>query len=105
MTRMKGDYIWRIKEYESRCKDQGVISLEHDKALKSLANEKAVLSAAVEARDSKLTRMSDLQKENEKLKREVQDGKFVRNQLVSCLHGERAKLQPIRRTSVLTDIC
>ena len=68
MARVKGDYVLRSKEYESKLKDQGTLSMEHDKALKSLANEKAVLVAAIEARDSKLSRMSDLQNEVDMLK-------------------------------------
>jgi len=76
-TRTKNDHTQRLAEYETRHRDQG----DHDRALRSLTNEKAVLSAAVEARDSKLTRMADLQGEVEVLKREVQNGRLVRNQL------------------------
>ena len=63
MTRMRQEYEQRIAALESRVKSDENESTEQEKTIKSLQNEKAVLSAAVEARDAKLSKMLQLQKQ------------------------------------------
>jgi len=54
-----------------------------EKTIRSLQNEKAVLSAAVDARDSKLVKMEDLQTSVHSLTAEVSKGDALRSELVS----------------------
>ena len=61
MSETKSVHLDNVKNLEGRmCKQSETIS-ELEKNNKSLQNEKAVLSAAVEARESKLLRMGELQ--------------------------------------------
>ncbi len=60
------------------------------RALKSLENEKAVLSAAVEARDSKILKISSQLDEMKKLKQKAQEGEKAQHELNSMKqkHGK-----------------
>ena len=68
------------EEKMSSLKDAAV---EQEKMYKSFANEKAVMTAAIEARDAKLTKMMELQDEVVVLKERVDEGNVASQQLVS----------------------
>lgn len=81
ITRVKGDYTARVSSLEDRIKRQGKLEAEYEKTIKSLQNEKAVLSAAVEAREGKLSKMSDLQRTVDTMSGEITKGDAVRVEL------------------------
>eukprot|EP01083_Nonionella_stella_P298962 1014552_1 len=60
ISRLKEDQVKYSEEYKNGIKKYEDAATDFDKHIKSLQNEKAVLSAAVEARDNKLNRMSAL---------------------------------------------
>ena len=60
---------------------------EYGKTIKSLQNEKAVLSAAVEARDSKLSKMTELRHTVDDLVNEVKQGELLREKLVCWIRA------------------
>ena len=84
LTRLKEDQIKRSAAYEKQIHDHKDSVGEYQKLIKSLGNEKAVLSAAVEARDSKLIRMDELKQEVHSLKEQVVKDRKVQTQMVSA---------------------
>jgi hypothetical protein len=60
-------------------------AVEQEKMFKSFANEKAVMIAAIEARDAKLTKMLELQEEVVDLKEKVDEGNVASQELVSTV--------------------
>jgi predicted nuclease with TOPRIM domain len=82
LSRSKDDQAKHSAAYEKRKQEHNVSVSEYKRAIKSLDNEKSVLSAAVEARDSKLTKMEKLKKEIQSLKRQVEDSRNLKNQMV-----------------------
>ena len=83
VKRLKGDALAQKASYEENVKLLKQTTIDSDKKIKSFANEKAVLTAAVEARDAKLSKMAALQDEVETLKEQVEEGKVASEQLVS----------------------
>jgi len=81
MKRMRQEYEQRIAALESKVQRNDKNMTEQGKAIKSLQNEKAVLSAAVEARDAKLSKMGQLQKTLDSLKDEVDEGHSTQKDL------------------------
>ena len=51
--KMRKDFLLRISSLESELKDKQESNLEYEKVLRSWNNEKAILTAAIEARDGK----------------------------------------------------
>jgi hypothetical protein len=84
LARLKEDQIKRSAAYEKQIYDHKDSVGEYQKLIKSLGNEKAVLSAAVEARDSKLIRMDELKQEVHSLKEQVVKDRKVQTQMVSA---------------------
>ena len=72
------------KETKSNKKieEQKISTSEFRKAMKALDNEKSVLSAAVEARDSKLIKMEKLKQDFETLKEQETESNKLRSQVV-----------------------
>lgn len=70
---------------------------EHTKLIKSLENEKAVLSAAVEARDSKLTQMSTKLDEMKNLRQKVLDGEKAQHELTILTHQHDKLSDEVKR--------
>jgi hypothetical protein len=81
MIRVKGDHSRQVLMLESKILAQSEKVSELEKTARTLQNEKAVLSAAVEARDSKLDKMKDLQKAMETLSTKVAKGDTLRSEL------------------------
>jgi chromosome segregation ATPase len=67
---------------DDRSKQLEVSKLEFEKTIRSLENEKAVLTAAVEARDRKLDIFKELKHEVESLKQKLQEKEKECNKLV-----------------------
>lgn len=84
LARLKEDQIKRSTAYEKQIRDHKDSDGDYQKLIKSLGNEKAVLSAAVEARDSKLIRMDELKQEVHSLKEKVEKDRKVQSQMVSA---------------------
>jgi hypothetical protein len=81
MRRLKGDHAAHIEALEKRIISQSEKIAELEKNVRSLQNEKAVLSAAVEARDCKLSKMEELQTAVNKLSEKVSKGDSVKLEL------------------------
>ena len=79
---MKND----LDEHVSKAKEERIIHDEKEqayiKSMKVMENEKAVLSAAVEARTSKLKKMDELKEDFLTAQKELSSGKIVRKKLV-----------------------
>ena len=83
LVRIKEDQAKHCAKYEKRIHEHEDSVSEYKKLIKSLGNEKAVLSAAVEARDSKLLKMEALKKEFQNMKQEFDENRNLRSQIVS----------------------
>lgn len=81
VKRMKGDHAKHVASLEERVTSQSETISELEKTVRTLQNEKAVLSAAVEARDSKLAKMSDLQTAVDSLSQKVSKGDSLKVEL------------------------
>ena len=82
LARLKEDQKKYSVTYENQIEEQKISTSEFRKAMKALDNEKSVLSAAVEARDSKLIKMEKLKQEFEKLKEQETESNKLRSQVV-----------------------
>jgi len=83
LARLKEDRVKHAAAYERRIEEHADDVGDYKKVIKSLSNEKAVLSAAVEARDSKLGRMEELKQEVQSLKQQVGESRNLQSQTVS----------------------
>ena len=81
IKRLKGDHAAHVASLEDRLSSQSEKIADLEKTVRILQNEKAVLSAAVEARDSKLSKMGDLQTAVEKLSQKVSKGDSLKTEL------------------------
>jgi chromosome segregation ATPase len=79
--RLQGDHSVQISSLDNRIHAQSSKIAELEKANRSLQNEKAVLSAAVEARESKLIKMGELQTSFAELSQKVAQGDALRVEL------------------------
>jgi len=79
---MKQGFQSRIASLERELKAKKEAEVEHEKMVKSLENEKSVLSAAVAAREGKLIAMSELQKQTELLSKQVEERDLLKRDLV-----------------------
>ena len=84
MARMRQEYEARIASLEDRLKQKANISSEQAKTITTLSNEKAVLEAAVEARDGKLSAMDLLQDTVSDLRKQVADNESAKKNLGRC---------------------
>lgn len=81
--RMRSDHSKAIKGINEELERRLATTSELEKANRILQNEKAVLSATVGARDSKLTKMTDLQTSLEEMKADLAKADGLRNQLTA----------------------
>lgn len=79
--RLEGEHAQKVSVLESRIESQSTKIAELEKANRALQNEKAVLQAAVEARESKLTRMAELQASFDELSTRVAQNDALRSEL------------------------
>ena len=70
-----------VNELEGKIKERDKKVIEIEKLNRSLQNEKAVLGATVEARESKLVKLEELQKTNAELSKQVAQHDALRSQL------------------------
>ena len=84
MARMRQEYEARIATLEDRLKQNANMSSEQAKTITTLSNEKAVLEAAVEARDGKLSAMDLLQDTVSDLRKQVADNESAKKDLGRC---------------------
>ena len=84
MARMRQEYEARIASLEDRIKQNASTSSEQEKTITTLSNEKAVLEAAVEARDGKLSAMDLLQDTVSDLRKQVADNESAKKNLGRC---------------------
>ena len=80
-SRMREDHLLHVSSLENRITSQSGKIAELEKANRILQNEKAVLAAAVEARESKLVKMGELQSSFKELSETVQQQDKLRVQL------------------------
>jgi septal ring factor EnvC (AmiA/AmiB activator) len=81
VLRLQGDHAVQISSLDNRIHAQSSKIAELEKANRTLQNEKAVLSAAVEARESKLVKMGELQTSFAQLSQKVAQGDALRVEL------------------------
>ncbi len=81
ILKLEGDHFQKVAALESHSKAQNSKITDLEKANRSLQNEKAVLQATVEARESKLTRMAELQSSFEELSVKVAQHDALRSEL------------------------
>ena len=81
LQKIKDDHGLHTSSLENRIMSQSEKIADVEKSARSLQNEKAVLSAAVEARESKLVKMGELQTSFEELSEKVADHNKLRNEL------------------------
>jgi chromosome segregation ATPase len=81
VIRLQGEQSMRMSTFETKILTQTEKITELEKANRNLQNEKAVLAAAVEARDSKLGKMGELQGSFEKLSEQVAQTDVLRMEL------------------------
>ena len=82
LARLKEDQKKHSVTYENQIEEQKISTSEFRKAMKALDNEKSVLSAAVEARDSKLIKMEKLKQDFETLREQETESNKLRSQVV-----------------------
>jgi len=80
--KMRKDLLSRISSLEKELKDKQESTLENEKMFRSWNNEKAVLTAAIEARDGKLIRFEELQSEVAELEKVIEERDSLRFELV-----------------------
>ena len=85
MMRVEGEHAQMISSLTNTIDTQNAKITELEKANKVLQNEKGVLKATVDARESKLIRMAELQSSNEEL--------LVKVSQVDAIRGELEKSQ------------
>jgi chromosome segregation ATPase len=76
----------RDLEQQKIIQDQSARILELEKANRTLNNEKAVLSAAVEARESKLAQMAELKASLATVSAKLSQQETIQQELVECEH-------------------
>jgi hypothetical protein len=81
LVRLKGEHNLHSSTLEHRIMSQSEKIADLEKANRTLQNEKAVLSAAVEARESKLVRMGELRNSFDKLSKKVAQHDALRIEL------------------------
>lgn len=81
MKRMRSDQTKAIESLNKELDSRAASISELEKTVRILQNEKTVLSATVEARDSKLAKMATLQSSLDEMKTEVSKTDELRNQL------------------------
>eukprot|EP00934_Nitzschia_sp_Nitz4_P008619 Nitzschia sp. Nitz4//scaffold4_size323378//306915//309716//NITZ4_000716-RA/size323378-processed-gene-0.392-mRNA-1//-1//CDS//3329553567//8609//frame0 len=81
IQRMEDEHKIQVSILEDRLQQQSTRILELEKANKALQNEKAVVQAAVDAREAKLTKMGELQASFEELSIQVAKHDAIRVEL------------------------
>ena len=79
---MRKDLLSRISTLEKELQAKQGSAVEHEKAMRSWQNEKSVLTAAIEAREGKLTRLAELQSQVSELEKTTDERDSLRNEMV-----------------------
>jgi hypothetical protein len=98
----KHEHEQKVATLERKLNDQSEVVLRLEKKIRTLENEKAVLSAGIDVRESKLSRMDELQQSysemsnriqsEEVLRVEIEDAKRRNNDVLSELESSRKAL-------------
>jgi hypothetical protein len=78
IDQLKSEHAVEVSSLESCVESQSDKIAELEKAVRTLTNEKALLSAAVEARESKLAKMAELQKSFDEMTLRIKEQDAVR---------------------------
>lgn len=105
ILRLEGDHAQKISLMEARIESQKCKISELEKANRSLQNEKAVLQATVEARESKLTRMAELQSSFEELSIKVAQHDALRSELETSYKRYDEIQQDLRKVEAVEKEC
>jgi hypothetical protein len=81
IDQLKSDHAVQVSSLESCVEAQSDKITELEKAVRTLTNEKALLSAAVEARESKLAKMEELQKSFDEMAVRIKEQDAIRSDL------------------------
>jgi hypothetical protein len=90
MDRVKADFSKHVESLENRVLDQSHKIADLEKTLRSQQNEKAVLTAAIEARDRKLEKMKGLETALDTLSVKVAKGDTLRSEMTEM--GKRYEI-------------
>ena len=104
MTRVKSDFSLCISDLNNEIKKHVESGQEFEKMIKALENEKAVMSAAIEARDSKLLKMEDLRLEIDDLTRNVEDSESVKTELAALKHENQQLREKLSEKETICEI-
>jgi hypothetical protein len=81
IDQLKSEHAVEVSSLESCVEAQSDKITELEKAVRTLTNEKALLSAAVEARESKLAKMAELQKTFDEMTVRIKEQDAIRSDL------------------------
>jgi len=99
MKKLKEDQAVRVSKLNLQIERQAKIIADLEKTVKSHSNEKAVLTAAVEARDSKLVKMAELQASHKELSSRVTQQDQWKNELDESLQRYQELKSDWQKTS------
>ena len=102
---LKVDHAFQIKSLEDRISSQSERIADAEKNVRSLQNEKAVLSGAVEAREIKLSKMAELQMAVDNLSDKVSKGDAVKSELNEMRQRYIAISQDLEKVSTFEKEC
>ena len=105
MLRLEGDHARKVAALESRIDSQNSKIADLEKANRSLQNEKAVLQAAIEARESKLTRMAELQSSFDELSSKMAQHNALRSELEAANQRYQDIQQDLQKVEAVEKEC
>jgi hypothetical protein len=105
VMRLEGDHAQKLSNLEYRLESQSSKIADLEKANRSLQNEKAVLQATVEARESKLTRMAELQSSFEELSVKVSQHDALRRDLETSQKRYEGIQEDLRKVESVEKEC
>ena len=100
MKRMRSDQTKAIKSLNRELDSRAATISDLERTVRVLQNEKAVLSATVEARDSKLTKMAELQSTLDEMRSEASKADDLRNQLQQAHQKNDSLLEQLDKSVV-----
>mmetsp|Transcript_2709 Transcript_2709/g.4024 ORF Transcript_2709/g.4024 Transcript_2709/m.4024 type:complete len:964 (+) Transcript_2709:87-2978(+) len=105
LTSTKRDYSANISTLENRITAQSEKILELEKGTRSLQNEKAVMTAAVEARDNKLDKMKEMKVAFDELSVKVTKGDSLRFELTDMAKRYEVLCQDLEKVAKSENEC
>lgn len=102
VTRVRKDFNVKILELENKISGLEQDLSDKEKVVKSLQNDKAVLAAAVEARDSKLEKVNEMRETISDLKVQVENGEVVKRELADMKEAYESVTEELARKDDLS---